>query len=108
MHDGRDALIRRGAELADWSRRTCSAAAELKAQSQELVWRLAETQKTGARVLGRLTERPDVPHPGLADIARPPGHDGPGADHLPASIRSPSQAPHPAVAFTRLCEGRAC
>jgi hypothetical protein len=105
VHDGHDALIRQAAELADRSLRACSAAAELKAQSEDLAWRLAETQRHSARLVQRLGERRAAPDPGLGDRGpppsqhppsrHPPSRHPPGEDDGPASIRSQTQAPAP-------------
>src|SRR5581483_10032449 len=45
VQDGHDALLRQAAELADSSLRARSIAAELKAQSEHLIYQLAQTQK---------------------------------------------------------------
>jgi hypothetical protein len=94
LHDRRDALIRRAAELADCSLRTCSAAAELKAQSEDLAYRLTETQKTGARLLQQMRELRPAAHPGLRSTRRPPGQHLPGAGGGAARVR-PQPELHP-------------
>jgi hypothetical protein len=73
MDDRRDALIRRAAELADCSLRVCSVAAELRADSEELVHRLAETQRAGARTIERLRRLRPASYPGLGYARYRPG-----------------------------------
>jgi hypothetical protein len=89
MDAKRDALIRRAAELTDRSLRMCSAAAELKTESEGLVRRLAQTQRAGARIVKRLRGPGPAPYtPGT--IRRRPGTDD-GA----ASVRAQPQTPAP-------------
>jgi hypothetical protein len=56
MNDRLDGLIRRAAELTECSLRARSTTAELRAENEELAYRLAEAQKAGTRVLRQLEE----------------------------------------------------
>src|SRR5581483_1806635 len=84
VQDGHDALLRQAAELADSSLRARSIAAELKAQSEHLIYQLAQTQKARARALQRL--RP------AADPGRDARHR-PGSDDGAARTRPQDKAP---------------
>jgi hypothetical protein len=86
MTDSHDDLIRRAAKTAERSWRIRSAAAEIKVESQELAYRLAQARQAAARIMQRVRGQRDGLIPAATAHGADPVSTGPGRMRaLPAS-----------------------